>query len=198
MTKRLFDIVLSFIGLLLIWPILLIIAAWIKITDGGTVFYRGVRIGRYGKPFRMFKFRSMVVNADKLGGPSTAAHDRRFTPIGIFLRKWKLDELPQLIDVLRGTMSFVGPRPEVPFYVDMLTEGEKKRILSVRPGITDYASLWNFNEAEVLKDAPDPEQAYQEKIWPEKKRLQMKYVQDQSLLTDLKIIFQTLAKIFRT
>ncbi len=196
--KRLFDIVLSSLGLLLIWPLLIIIAVWIKITDGGPIFYRGVRVGRYGKHFRMFKFRSMVVNADKLGGPSTAAHDRRFTPIGIFLRKWKLDELPQLIDVLRGTMSFVGPRPEVPFYVDMLTEEEKKRILSVRPGITDYASVWNFNEAEVLKDAPDPEKAYQEKIWPEKKRLQIQYIQEQSFFTDLKIIFRTVAKVFHS
>ncbi len=195
--KRFFDIILSLFGLLLIWPILLIVSIVIKLTDGGSVFYRGIRVGKYGKPFRMFKFRSMVVNADKIGGPSTAANDRRFTPIGIFLRKWKIDELPQLIDVLRGSMSFVGPRPEVPFYVDMLTNEEKKIILSVRPGITDYASLWNFNEAEILRDAPDPEKAYQEKIWPEKKRLQIKYVQEQSLFGDLTLILRTVTKILR-
>ncbi len=194
--KRLFDIILSIFGLLLIWPILLVSAIAIKLADGGPVFYRGVRVGRYGKPFRMFKFRSMVVNADKIGGPSTAGDDRRFTPIGIFLRKWKLDELPQLIDVFIGNMSFVGPRPEVPFYVNMLTDAEKNLILSVRPGITDYASLWNFNEAEVLKGAQDPEKAYQEKIWPEKKKLQIKYVKEQSFFQDLHIILKTVLKIF--
>ncbi|MBI4272904.1 sugar transferase [Candidatus Uhrbacteria bacterium] len=195
--KRLFDIMFSLFGLLLIWPILLIVSILIKLTDGGSVFYRGVRVGRNGKPFRMFKFRSMVVNADKIGGPSTAGDDPRFTPIGIFLRKWKLDELPQLIDVFRGTMSFVGPRPEVPFYINLLTDEEKKLILSVRPGITDYASLWNFNEAEILRGAADPEKAYQEKIWPEKKRLQIKYVQERSFFLDITLILQTAVKIFR-
>lgn len=194
--KRLFDLIFSLVGLLVIWPVLISVAFAIKLADGGPIFYRGVRIGKNGKPFRMFKFRSMVVHADIIGGPSTAGDDRRFTPIGIFLRKWKLDELPQLLDVARGTMSFVGPRPEVPVYVNMLTDEEKKIILSVRPGITDYASLWNFNEAEILHGAPDPEKVYQEKIWPEKKQLQIKYIKEQSFFRDISIIIKTVRKIF--
>ncbi|MBI2483942.1 sugar transferase [Candidatus Uhrbacteria bacterium] len=193
--KRLFDIAFSCIGLIVISPVLIACAAAIKLVDSGPVFYRGVRIGMAGKPFRMFKFRSMVVNADKIGGPSTAGDDARLTRIGTFLRKWKLDELPQLIDVLRGTMSFVGPRPEVPYYIDLLTREEKEIILSVRPGITDYASLWNFDEAQILRGSTDPEKTYQEKIWPEKKRLQIKYVKEKSLLTDISIILQTLKKL---
>lgn len=193
--KRLFDIAFSCIGLIVISPVLIACAAAIKLVDSGPVFYRGVRIGMAGKPFRMFKFRSMVVNADKIGGPSTAGDDARLTRIGTFLRKWKLDELPQLIDVLRGTMSFVGPRPEVPYYIDLLTMEEKEIILSVRPGITDYASLWNFDEAQILRGSTDPEKTYQEKIWPEKKRLQIKYVKEKSLLTDISIILQTLKKL---
>lgn len=193
--KRLFDIVFSCIGLIVISPVLIACAAAIKLVDSGPVFYRGVRIGMAGIPFHMFKFRSMVVNADKIGGPSTAGDDARLTRIGTFLRKWKLDELPQLIDVLRGTMSFVGPRPEVPYYIDLLTREEKEIILSVRPGITDYASLWNFDEAQILRGSTDPEKTYQEKIWPEKKRLQIKYVKEKSLLTDISIILQTLKKL---
>lgn len=195
MMKRLFDVVFSLVGLVLILPIFIPIAVAIKLTDGGPVFYRGVRIGKNGKQFRMFKLRSMVVNADKIGGPSTAGDDVRLTGIGTFLRKWKLDELPQLIDVLRGTMSFVGPRPDVPYYIDLLTPEEKQIILSVRPGITDYASLWNFNEAEILRGSADPEKTYQEKIWPEKKRLQIKYVKERSLRTDIAIIVQTIKKL---
>ena len=196
MLKRLFDIVLSFVGILALSPLFLLIAILIKKEDAGPVFYRGVRVGRFGKPFRIFKFRTMVVNADKIGGPSTANDDRRITKVGKIIRKYKLDEIPQLINVLRGEMSFVGPRPEVQYYVSMFTE-EEKAILSVRPGITDWASVWNPNEGAVLAGRPDPEETYMEKIRPEKIRLQLKYVNEHSMLIDLKIIFQTLVKIFK-
>jgi lipopolysaccharide/colanic/teichoic acid biosynthesis glycosyltransferase len=143
--KRLFDIIFSLFGLIVLFPLLFALAILIKREDGAPVFYRGVRVGQYGKPFRIFKFRTMVVNAENIGGPSTADDDPRITGIGKFIRKYKLDELPQLINVLKGEMSVVGPRPEVPFYVNMFTE-EEKAILSVRPGITDWASLWNPDE----------------------------------------------------
>jgi lipopolysaccharide/colanic/teichoic acid biosynthesis glycosyltransferase len=169
----------------------------IKAGDGGPIFYRGVRVGRYGKLFRIFKFRTMVVNAEKIGGSSTADDDPRITKIGKFIRKYKLDELPQLINVLKGEMSFVGPRPEVQHYVNMFTAGEKA-ILSVRPGITDWASFWNSDEGAILAGSPDPEKTYMEKIRPEKIRLQLRYVREQSFWIDLKIIFLTLkAIVFR-
>jgi len=162
MFKRLFDIIFAIIGLVVLSPVFAIVAVLIKEEDGGPVFYRGIRIGRYGTPFRMFKFRTMVLNADKIGGPSTADDDPRITRIGKFLRKLKLDEIPQLINVLRGEMSFVGPRPEVPFYVNMFNEEEKK-ILTVKPGITDWASLWDCDEGAILAGSPDPEKTYMEK-----------------------------------
>lgn len=192
--KRSFDISVSLTGLIILSPVLLMISALIKAEDGGPVFYKGVRVGLNGKEFRMFKFRTMVLNADKIGGPSTADNDPRITRIGRFLRKYKLDEIPQLVNVFRGEMSIVGPRPEVLFYVNMFTEEEKK-ILTVRPGITDWASLWNHDEGAVLAGGPDPEKAYMEKIRPEKIRLQMKYVDERSFWTDLKIIAMTAAKL---
>ena len=179
------------------FPLMVIIAILIKITSPGPVFYRGTRIGKGGKPFRMFKFRTMVVNADKIGGPSTPIDDPRLTKIGKFLKRFQLDELPQLINVLKGEMSLVGPRPEVPFYVNMMTKEEKKIILSVRPGMTDLASLWNFHEGEILKGSKDPEKTYQEKIRPKKLELQKKYVQTRSFWLDLKIILKTVIKIFK-
>jgi lipopolysaccharide/colanic/teichoic acid biosynthesis glycosyltransferase len=188
--KRLFDIIFSFCGLLLLSPLLIVIVFLIKREDGGPVFYRGDRAGLHGQPFRICKFRTMVVDAEKLGGSSTADDDPRITRIGKWLRKYKLDELPQLVNVLKGEMSIVGPRPEVPHYVDMFTE-EEKTILSVRPGITDWASLWNPDEGRVLAGSPDPEKAYMEKIRPTKIRLQLKYVRERSFWTDLKIIAQT-------
>jgi lipopolysaccharide/colanic/teichoic acid biosynthesis glycosyltransferase len=194
MLKRFFDIAFSSVGLFLFSPLLLTIAIFIKKEDGGPVFYRGVRVGRYGKPFRIFKFRTMVLNADKMGGPSTADDDPRITRIGKFLRKYKLDELSQLINVLKGEMSFVGPRPEVQHYVDMYSE-EEKIILNVKPGITDWASLWNPDEGAVLAGSPDPEKTYMEKIRPEKLRLQLEYVRKRSFWADIIILFQTLASI---
>lgn len=197
MIKRIIDIAGSVFGLTVFSPLLLFAAAKIKRTDGGPVFYLGERIGKNGKPFKMFKFRTMVVNADKIGGPSTASDDPRLTLIGNFLKKYQIDELPQLINVLKGEMSLVGPRPEVKMYVDMMTPKEKDAILSVRPGMTDYASLWNFHEGEILKGSADPEKTYQEKIRPKKLELQMKYVKEKSLFTDIRIIFKTVARIFQ-
>jgi len=194
MLKRLFDIVLSSIGLVVFLPSTATIMTLIKKEDGGSVFYRGKRVGFHGKPFRIFKFRTMVTNAEKLGGPSTADDDPRITKTGRLLRKYKLDELPQLINVLKGEMSFVGPRPEVQHYVDMFTE-EEKAILNVRPGITDWASLWNPDEGAILAGSLDPEKAYMEKIRPQKLKLQLKYVREQSFWSDLKIIFLTLKTI---
>ncbi len=153
-------------------------------------------MGKNGSLFRIYKFRSMVVNAEKIGGSSTAADDPRITKIGKFVRKYKLDELPQLINVLKGEMSFVGPRPEVQHYVNMFTRTEKA-ILTVRPGITDWASLWNSDEGAILAGSPDPDKTYMEDIRPEKVRLQLKYVRERSFLTDIKIILQTVLKVIR-
>jgi len=197
MLKRLFDIFFSFLGLILLLPLFLIIAVLVKIFSPGPVFYKSVRVGKNGKLFKMYKFRTMVVEADKTGGPSTAADDPRLTKIGKFLKKFQLDELPQLVNVLKGDMSLVGPRPEVPLYVDMMTKEEKNVILSVRPGMTDLASLWNFHEGEILKGASDPEKVYMEKIRPKKIRLQIKYVKERNFLMDLKIILKTIFKIFK-
>ncbi|RKY40304.1 MAG: sugar transferase [Candidatus Omnitrophota bacterium] len=196
MLKRIIDITFSLLSLVITAPLFLLIALLIKKEDRGPVFYRGIRIGRGGKPFKMFKFRTMVPNADKLGGPSTSADDPRLTNIGKFLKKYKLDEIPQLINVLKGEMSIVGPRPEVPFYVNMMTEEEREKILSVKPGITDLASLWDIHEEEVLKGSPDPEETYQEKIRPTKLILQKEYVDNRSLWLDLKIITKTVFRIF--
>lgn len=195
--KRMLDIAGSLFGLVVLAPFFAVAAVLIKISSEGPVLYRGTRVGKGGKLFRMFKFRTMVQNADQIGGPSTAGDDSRLTAVGMLLRRFKLDEFPQLFNVLKGEMSLVGPRPEVPLYVGMMTEEEKKIILSVKPGITDLASLWNIDEGAVLAGSPDPEKAYQENIWPEKKRLQIKYVKEQSFFGDLAIIFRTLINIFR-
>jgi len=197
MAKRLFDIIFSFLGLVITTPLLGLIALLIKLDSKGPVFYRGKRVGRFGSPFRIFKFRSMVEKAEELGGSSTASDDPRLTKIGKFLKKYQLDELPQLINVLKGEMSLVGPRPEVKKYVDMMAEEERKTVLSVRPGMTDLASLWNFHEGEILKGSPDPEKTYMEKIRPTKIKLQLEYVKNRSFWLDLKIILKTILKIFQ-
>lgn len=194
--KRLFDITVSVIGLVVLSPLFLATAIMIRRDSKGPVFYRGERVGKLGKPFKIYKFRTMVINADKMGGPSTAADDPRLTRTAGFLKKYQLDELPQLINVLKGEMSLVGPRPEVPMYVNMFTK-EEAAILSVRPGMTDYASLWNFHEGELLKGSADPEKTYMEEIRPEKIRLQLKYVREHSFWVDLKIILRTLGKLFQ-
>lgn len=187
---------MSSFGLLIFSPIIIIVSIIIKFYDFGPIFYMAPRVGKNGVMFKMFKFRSMVVNADKIGGSSTTKSDSRITPIGRFVRKTKLDEIPQLINVLLGEMSIVGPRPEVKFFTDMFSETEKA-ILSVRPGITDFASVWNSDEGKILEGHADPDKAYEELIWPEKKRLQLKYIAEQNFLIDMKIIFLTLAAIIK-
>jgi lipopolysaccharide/colanic/teichoic acid biosynthesis glycosyltransferase len=194
MIKRLFDIVAATIGLVMLSPVFIWTAWRIKSEDSGPVFYRGVRVGLHGEPFRIYKFRTMIVDAEKLGASSTSNDDFRITRIGNKLRKYKLDELPQLINVLVGDMSFVGPRPEVKYYTDKYTE-EEKAILTVRPGITDWASIWNADEGTVLSGADDPDKAYEELIRPTKLKLQLKYVKEQSFWVDLKIIFLTIMAI---
>ena len=194
--KRSFDIAFSVLGLAVLSPILLSIAWCIKNEDGGPVFYRGVRVGLHGKPFRIYKFRTMVVKAEKMGPSSTSEGDPRITGVGRWIRKHKLDELPQLLNVFLGDMSFVGPRPQVKWAVDLYTSAEKA-ILTVRPGITDYASLRFANEAEILKGSKDPDQAYLEKIHPEKMRLSLEYVRNRSFWLDLKLIFLTVGNILR-
>ena len=192
--KRSMDIACSSLGLLLLGPLLVVLAALIKLTSRGPLFYRGLRIGRDGRAFRIFKFRSMVPDAEKLGGVSTSDRDPRITHVGRFIRKHKLDELPQLLNVLVGDMSLVGPRPGVPRYVDMY-RGEEREILNLRPGITDWASIWNADEGAALAGAPDPDKAYEELIRPTKLKLQLKYVRDHTLLTDFKLVLYTLVRI---
>jgi lipopolysaccharide/colanic/teichoic acid biosynthesis glycosyltransferase len=193
--KRLTDLILSSISIVLLSPLLILISICIKLSDRGPVLYKAQRIGLHGEIFRMFKFRTMVVNADKIGGSSTPDNDPRITAVGRFLRKYKLDELPQLFNVLRGEMSIVGPRPEVKEYVDMYSQ-EEKIILSVRPGITDWASIWNPDEGKILQGSSDPDKTYLEIIRPGKIRLQMKYVRERSFWADLKIIWATLKIMF--
>lgn len=195
MSKRTFDLLVSIAGLVLLSPLLLVIALLVRIGSPGPVFYRGARAGRFGRPFRIFKFRTMVINADKIGGPSTSADDPRITRVGAFLRHYKLDELPQLLNVVKGEMSLVGPRPEVLEEVRLYSE-EEKRLLDVRPGITDWASIRFRNEGEILRGSADPHQTYREKIRPEKIRLGLEYVQEHSFLTDCRIILNTLKVIF--
>ena len=191
MWRRYFDFIISLIVLIILSPVFLILAILIKKDSEGSVFYRQVRIGKDGKPFRIFKFRTMVNNADKSGVTSTKDDDVRITKIGKFIRKYNLDELAQFINVLRGEMSIVGPRPEIPYYVNMFTEGEKI-ILSVKPGITDWACIWNPDEGKLLAGSDDPDRDYLEKIRPEKIRLQLKYVKEHSFWIDFKIMLMTL------
>ena len=198
MFKRLFDIVFSFLGLILVFPLLLIIVFLIKRESPGPVFYRGVRIGKNGKPFRIFKFRTMVENAEELGGPSTAGDDPRLLKIGHFLKKYQLDEVPQLINVLRGEMSLVGPRPEVPSEIKSFEPETRKIILSVKPGITSLAVLANPHEGEVLRGSKNPHKTYCEKIKPEKIRLNLEYVKQRSFWLDIKVIIKTfLTAVFK-
>jgi len=197
MLKRWFDIIFSFFGLILTSPLWGIIAIMIKITSKGPVFYKGTRVGKAGKFFKILKFRTMILGAEEIGISATSAEDRRLTKFGKFLKKYKLDELPQLINVLKGEMSFVGSRPEVKKYVDMMTNEEKNIILSVKPGMTDLATLWDFHEEDILKGSVDPEKTYMEKIRPQKIKLQMDYVRNRSFWGDLEIILKSILKIFQ-
>jgi lipopolysaccharide/colanic/teichoic acid biosynthesis glycosyltransferase len=194
MLKRIFDFAAAFLGLALLSPLLIIIAVAIK-TDKGPVLFKQNRVGRRGRVFNIYKFRSMVPDAHKLGSLVTAEHDPRITRVGRFLRKTKLDELPQLFNVLKGDMSLVGPRPEVPYYVDQWSLEDQKTILAVKPGITDYATFLYNDEQAVLAQAEDPEEAYILEVMPHKLYLYRQYIFDQSLWLDLRILVSTLLKM---
>jgi lipopolysaccharide/colanic/teichoic acid biosynthesis glycosyltransferase len=195
--KRLSDIVFSSFGLLILSPLLLGLAALIKLDSRGPVFYRGARVGLFGKSFRIFKFRTMIENAELIGTSSTPEDDPRVTRFGRILRKYKLDELPQLLNVLVGQMSLVGPRPQVLWAVERYTPDEKA-LLSVRPGITDYASIRFREEGEILRGSTNPDKDYFEKIHSEKTRLGLEYIRRKSFCLDLQILMKTLsAVIFR-
>ncbi|HZR26247.1 MAG TPA: sugar transferase [Vicinamibacterales bacterium] len=192
--KRLFDLTVSLVGLLVTAPLAAILAVLVKIDSRGPVLYGSERIGRGGRPFRMFKFRTMVLNADQLGGTSTPENDPRLTRMGRWLRATKLDELPQLLNVVRGEMSLVGPRPQVAWAVALYTP-EQRTLLHVRPGITDYASIRFRNEAELLKGSADPDLAYLELVAPEKLRLGLQYVSHRTFAEDLRILAATIVSL---
>jgi lipopolysaccharide/colanic/teichoic acid biosynthesis glycosyltransferase len=194
MLKRGFDVVSSLIGIILLFPILLILWICIQLESSGGGFYRQVRVGKNGIDFRLWKFRTMQTDADKKGLLTIGGRDSRVTRIGFYLRKYKLDELPQLINVFVGEMSIVGPRPEVRKYVD-LYNSEQLKVLSVKPGITDYASIEYSNENELLAQSENPEKTYIEEVLPSKLELNQKYLNEQGFLTDLRIIFHTIKKI---
>ena len=195
MAKRLFDIVSSGIGLLCLAPVFVVMAIWIKLDSRGPVFYRQTRVGRYGRDFRIFKFRSMRVGSDKGRQITVGERDPRITRSGYFIRRYKIDELPQLINVFLGDMSVVGPRPEVRKYVDLYSE-EQRKVFQVRPGITDLASIKYRNENELLSQADDPDTYYIDVIMPDKLAINLEYIRHQSFMGDIKIIFNTLFKIF--
>lgn len=194
--KRLFDIVMSFIGLLILLPFFVVLSIWILVDSPGGVFYRQKRVGKNNVDFLLWKFRSMRPDSDKKGLLTVGGHDPRITRSGYFIRKYKIDELPQLINVLTGDMSLVGPRPEVRKYVD-LYNAEQMQVLNVRPGITDMASLHYFEESELLAKSPDPEATYIREIMPAKLKLNLQYISKANLSTDVAMIFSTIARIFK-
>lgn len=190
MTKRLFDISASFFGLLLLSPLFLGVALCVGLTSRGGVFYVQTRVGRYGRDFRLYKFRSMRTGSDAKGLLTVGGKDGRITPVGYFIRKYKIDELPQLFNVFKGDMSLVGPRPEVRKYV-ALYNSEQMRVLSARPGITDPASIKYRNENDLLAQADDPERFYVEKIMPDKLKINLEYMDNRTFFKDLSVIFRT-------
>ncbi len=189
--KRLFDMVAAAMGVVVISPLLVFVAVAIKVSSPGPIFYRGERTGKNGKAFYIYKFRTMIVDAEQVGGSTTADGDPRITFLGKTLRKYKLDELPQLFNVLLGDMSLVGPRPEVPEYTQ-LYEGEFKRILAVRPGITDLASM-QFHDLQASVGATNADQVFRENVLPIKNQLRLKYVDERTVLGDIAILVKTLA-----
>jgi lipopolysaccharide/colanic/teichoic acid biosynthesis glycosyltransferase len=195
MSKRLFDCVVAAVGLLVLLPLLLAIAVWVKLDSPGPVWFRQVRVGRFGREFRIHKFRTMHVDAPAMGPAITAATDPRITRAGALLRRHKLDELPQLFDVLVGSMSLVGPRPEVPKYVSLYPDRVREIVLSVRPGITDDAAIEFSDEGELLARAKDPEAAYVNEILPRKIEHYVRYVGHRTLLGDLRIIGRTIRRL---
>ena len=192
--KRLFDIIASLIGIIILSPVLLLISLFIVFESGFPILYRQKRVGKDNKDFFLLKFRSMNKGADKKGLLTIGEKDSRITRVGYYLRKYKLDELPQLLNVLTGNMSIVGPRPEVRKYVDLYSDDQKK-VLSVKPGITDYASMEYTNENEILAKSTEPEQLYIQEVMPKKLFLNQKYIQEMGLMTDIKIVFRTISKI---
>lgn len=196
LAKRLFDVLAAGAGLLVLAPLLLAVALWIKLDSKGPVLFRQVRVGRHGAPFEIYKFRTMTHRPDG-GAQLTVGRDPRVTRAGRFLRHYKLDELAQLLNVLEGTMSLVGPRPEVPRYVECYPPAARSAVLSVRPGITDLAAILYKDESAILGQAPDPERAYVETILPVKLEYYQRYVRERSFWLDLRIIFRTLAAIVR-
>jgi lipopolysaccharide/colanic/teichoic acid biosynthesis glycosyltransferase len=193
MLKRFFDFAISVTAISLLLPVLVIIAIGIKLSSKGPVFYRGLRIGLNGNHFRIYKFRTMVADAEKIGGPSTALDDQRLTKIGKFLRKYKLDELPQFINIIKGEMSLVGPRPQVEAYTKLYTADEKI-ILSVKPGLTDYSSIRFINLDSILGNN-EVDRKYIQEVEPEKNKLRVKYARNHSLSVDIKIIMQTIKRL---
>lgn len=196
MLKRIFDITCSLIGIILLLPFFIIVSLLIIVSSGFPVFYIQARVGKNNHNFKLFKFRTMYADADEKGLLTVGGRDPRVTSIGYYLRKYKLDELPQLFNVLVGTMSLVGPRPEVNKYVDLYNT-QQLQVLSIKPGITDFASLEFINENELLAQSSNPEETYINQIMPEKLMLNLKYIAQQSFTTDIKIIFNTLLKIVK-
>lgn len=194
--KRLFDIIASGLGLLILSPLFLVVAVWVKLDSPGPVFYKQIRVGRNNKDFFLYKFRSMRVGSDKKGLITVGGHDPRVTRSGYYIRKYKLDEFPQLINVFKGEMSLVGPRPEVRKYVDLYTP-EQMHVLDVRPGITDLASIRYRNENELLEQASDPEQYYRDVVMQDKLRINLEYVRNHSFLGDIRLIFNTFIAIVK-
>jgi lipopolysaccharide/colanic/teichoic acid biosynthesis glycosyltransferase len=196
MLKRVFDLVIALLGLILLAPVLLVVGVVIKLDSRGPVFYGGDRIGKDGKPFKMIKFRTMVVHADRMGAALTHGGDPRVTRMGRVLRKWKIDEIPQLINVVRGEMSLVGPRPEAPVYVHYYTP-EQKQVLAIRPGITGLTQVRYRHEETLLSRCADPEKEYIETIMPQKLAIDLEYIRSRSLLMDLRLLFETFLAVFR-
>lgn len=189
--KRLFDITASFFGIIILSPLLIFIGLWVGLSSKGGVFYKQIRVGKNNKDFKLYKFRSMRVNSDKQGLLTVGSKDSRITKAGYFIRKYKIDELPQLFNVLKGDMSFVGPRPEVRRYVDLYSK-EQMKVLSVRPGITDPASIKYRNENDLLSSANNPEEYYIQYIMPDKLKINIDYINTRTFIKDIKIIFQTI------
>lgn len=196
MIKRLFDILCALFGIVVLLPFFLFLSSWILIEDGAPVLFFQKRVGKNGKDFWLYKFRTMRKNAEKMGQLTIGDRDPRVTNSGYYLRKYKLDELPQLFNVLFGTMSLVGPRPEVKKYVLLYTE-EQRKVLQVKPGITDLASLEYFKESELLAASSDPETTYIKEIMPEKLKLNLEYIHRAGIITDLGIVIKTIIRIFR-
>jgi len=193
--KRVFDVIIALLGLAILWPILLIIGTAVYLSSPGPIFYRGIRAGKDGQPFKIFKFRTMILNAEKIGGGTTTLNDERIIPVGAFLRRYKLDELPQLINVLKGDMSIVGPRPELLKYTKSY-DNQEKVILSIKPGITDYSSI-EFASLDEIVGYQNADEIYEKEVLRKKNALRIKYVKERNMMLDLIIIMKTFVQLMR-